>query len=507
MTVFSFFIVSLLLFLQLFISFCDGGKLLLSVMDQGRSHATSFTPLMHRLQKDNHTTALQFAIFQEDIDFGMEERFINMSDFDNPFFSPNFARLAFDEEYNFIDQAKGMGCGSVTCGRILEHRRKEFFKLADEDWDFILTDSLFSACGYGLAKVTNKPHIMMHSTALESGLGTFKSYGANHALVVPNLLPYAFPNFNVSYFHHRALSAYDWMGQILFTVFFGDIAQKYALRSIIPFPWFSYYDYNRESVFSFTDMPEQLYQPFPRTNDYFAYGAYCKSISADLPTNIKNFIEDPKSKGTIIIAFGTFIDWRTAPRKKYEIFRNVVNKLSDYRVIWSMRGDRPEGLGEHVLTAAWIPQNALLLHNKTKLFVSHGGLKSVKETVCSATPTVFMPMFAEQMRNAWLVKEKGFGKIINKFYYTERSLETNVREILKNPYYQKSASKFKSIYLDQPIANLDEAAFKFKKLFDYNGKLPNYFYSRGLQLSYFTTLNLDLLFVIPMFLVYIVFKK
>ena len=33
-------------------------------------------------------------------------------------------------------------------------------------------------------------------------------------------------------------------------------------------------------------------------------------------------------------------------------------------------------------------------------------VSSVKEAACSGIPSLFMPMFAEQMRNAWLAKSK-----------------------------------------------------------------------------------------------------
>lgn len=183
------------------------------------------------------------------------------------------------------------------------------------------------------------------------------------------------------------------------------LAQKWALRSIIGFPGFSFMDYNRRSTFSFTDMPDPLYPVGPKTNDvrlisvlsasdyfqFFSFGTYCKPPKNGLDEEWTSFVEDPKSKGeilnpiqcllnpripgTILVAFGTIIDWRFAPREKFQIFLNVINRLTDYRVIWSMKGDRPESLGSHVKVSSWVPQQAILNHEKTVLFVSHGGLK------------------------------------------------------------------------------------------------------------------------------------
>ncbi|CCD63017.1 glucuronosyltransferase [Caenorhabditis elegans] len=493
-------------FFATFLKHAEAARALLTVMDQGRSHATSINTFMHRLQKDNHTTALEFAHFRQDIDFGMDERFIDMSGFQNPFESPDFDKIAFEEDYSFIHQAVAYGFGSQTCNNILKHRRERFFEILYEDWDIYLSDSLFAICGYGMAEISGKPHVMMHSTDLEAAQGSFKGFSRNYATFVPSNLPFSMLNYTVSNYYHRVWAAYDWFGSFIFTAYVGNFAQKWALRSIIPFPYFSFAEYNRRSSFTFTDMPDSLFPPASRTNDFFSFGAYCKESSKPLDLEFKTFIEHPKSKGTILIAFGTFIDWRKAPKNYYDAFATVVNRLSEYRIIWSMKGERPPGLKKHVKTSSWVPQNQILHHNKTVLFLSHGGLKSTKEVICSATPTIFVPMFGEQTRNAWLIKEKGFARIMNKFKINVDELDTHMREVLEHPNYQQNANKFLTYYMDQPIPTLDEGAFKFNRLVKYGGKMPSHFYPKSLDLSYFTVLNVDLLIVVPIMMLYLVLK-
>lgn len=496
---------SILIFL-LISEFCDSAKVLLTVMDQGRSHATSITPLMHRLQKDGHTTALEMATYKNDMDFGMEERFINMSGHENHFISKDFFKIAFEDEFTFVHQAVPFIFGSISCDRILKHQKERWLEIANEDWDLFLSDSLFSPCGYAMAEITEKPHVMMHSSDVESAHGSFKGFHRNYALMVPNFLPYSMSNFTTDKWWHRVVSTVDWFGSAFITAGVAGFAQKWALRSIIPFPFFSFYDYNRRSVFSFTDMPDPLYPVGARTNDYFSFGTYCNPPKSGLDQEWEEFVNDPKSKGTILVAFGTIIDWRFAPEEKFEIFLNVLNKLKDYRVIWSMKGDRPDGLLAHVKVSSWVPQQQILNHEKTVLFLSHGGLKSVKEAVCSATPSIFMPMFAEQMRNAWLAKSKGFARILNKFHISEPYLENHIREVVEHPSYQTNAEHLLSTFADRPMPALDEAAFKFSRLFKYKGKMPKYFYPKSIDLSYMTTLNLDVLIILPIMFGWIMSK-
>jgi len=52
----------------------------------------------------------------------------------------------------------------------------------------------------------------------------------------------------------------------------------------------------------------------------------------------------------------------------------VLNGLKEYRVIWSIR-IRPEGMADHVMLTDWVPQSDILADARTKLFISHGGIK------------------------------------------------------------------------------------------------------------------------------------
>ncbi|CAI2352799.1 unnamed protein product [Caenorhabditis sp. 36 PRJEB53466] len=466
-------------------------------MDQGRSHATSITPLLHRLQKDGHTTALEFATYKPEMDFGVEERFINMSGFENHFVSKDFFKIAFEGEFTFLHQAVPFIFGSISCNNILEHKKQRFLEIANENWDLFLSDSLFSPCGYAMAEVAGKHHVMMHSSDVESAHGTFKGFSRNYALMVPNFLPYSMSDFSVDHWWHRVVSTVDWFGSMLITGGVAGLAQKWALRSIIKFPFFSFYDYNRKSTFSFTDMPDPLYRSERglMTSSRSAPIASSRKTSWTTSGNSLWRTADPKGPSSSRSAPSSIGDLRPKTNSK---FLNVLNRLTDYRVVWSMKGDRPDGLGAHVKTASWVPQHQLLAHKNTVLFVSHGGLKSVKEAVCSATPSIFMPMFAEQMRNAWLAKNKGFARILNKFHLSERYLEGHIREVVEHKFYQSNAEKLLSTFTDQPMDALDEAAFKFGRLFKYNGKMPAYFYPQSIDLSYITALNLDILIVVPL---------
>ncbi|VDN36742.1 unnamed protein product [Gongylonema pulchrum] len=255
--------------------------------------------------------------------------------------------------------------------------------------------------------------------------------------------------YDVKNFLDRLDLIYEW-----FAIWFATavIANFYMQKSLVPvIPDFDYMTFNRMSSMSFTDMPTQLHLPDSRNNELFVYGAYCKQFR-NLSGKSADFVNDPSSRGTILLAFGALVDWKEAP------------------------AERPMSLGSHIRLSDWVPQQELLNHPRTKLFITHGGLKSLKEATCAEMPTLFLPILGEQVRNSWLAYHHGFGQIINKFNVT---------------------ADYLLYFEDAPIPPLQEGAFKIKGLIKYGGRMPEYFYTRSTNIDYVRYLNLDLILLIP----------
>lgn len=78
-------------------------------------------------------------------------------------------------------------------------------------------------------------------------------------------------------------------------------------------------------------------------------------------------------------------------------------------------------------------QYLFVAHPKVKLFITHGGLHSLEETVFNAKPIVGVPFFADQYFNIKLAEENGYGKLVDYFEMTEELFENAIREVLSNP--------------------------------------------------------------------------
>jgi len=72
-------------------------------------------------------------------------------------------------------------------------------------------------------------------------------------------------------------------------------------------------------------------------------------------------------------------------------------------------------------------------HPNVRLFITHGGLHSLEETVYHAKPVVAIPFFGDQHLNMKLVEKKGYGKLVDFHKITEESFRNAINEVLSNP--------------------------------------------------------------------------
>jgi len=104
-------------------------------------------------------------------------------------------------------------------------------------------------------------------------------------------------------------------------------------------------------------------------------------------------------------------------------------------------------------------QTTLLYHPKTKLFISHGGLKSISETLCAKVPALVIPFFAEQIRNSFLFKSLGIGVSLSKFDLTTENLVSSINTVLSDGKFYQRISKLQNLHMDKMRDSLDLGVF------------------------------------------------
>ena len=70
-----------------------------------------------------------------------------------------------------------------------------------------------------------------------------------------------------------------------------------------------------------------------------------------------------------------------------KVLISVFGKLKQ-RVIWKWETESMEDKPDNLLLSSWLPQQDILAHPNTLLFISHLGQSSAQETLCHQTPVV-----------------------------------------------------------------------------------------------------------------------
>lgn len=60
------------------------------------------------------------------------------------------------------------------------------------------------------------------------------------------------------------------------------------------------------------------------------------------------------------MSFGSYAEISNFPKETRDVFINTLKKLEGIKVIWKINVDRPPGLPDHIYTAKWMPQQAIL---------------------------------------------------------------------------------------------------------------------------------------------------
>ncbi|XP_038198476.1 UDP-glucuronosyltransferase 2B7-like isoform X3 [Arvicola amphibius] len=197
---------------------------------------------------------------------------------------------------------------------------------------------------------------------------------------------------------------------------------------------------------------------FPRPtlpNIEFVGGLHCKPAKP-LPEEMEEFAQSSGEHGVVVFSLGSMINNTT--RERANAIASALAQIPQ-KVFWRYDGMEPDTLGPNTRIFKWIPQNDLLGHPKTRVFVTHGGANGIYESIHHGVPMVGIPMFAEQYDNIAHIVAKGAAASVNFHTMTSSDLLNALKEVINNPSYKKNVMWLSTIHHDQPMKPLDRAVF------------------------------------------------
>uniref|UniRef100_UPI00398ED3CE UDP-glucuronosyltransferase 2A1-like n=1 Tax=Pristiophorus japonicus TaxID=55135 RepID=UPI00398ED3CE len=197
---------------------------------------------------------------------------------------------------------------------------------------------------------------------------------------------------------------------------------------------------------------------FPRPllpNFKFVGGLHCRPANP-LPQELEEFVQSSGEHGIVVFSLGSMIKNLTA--EKANLIAEALGEIPQ-KVIWSYAGEQPKTLAPNTKLYKWLPQNDLLGHPKTRVFITHGGTNGIYEAIYHGVPLIGIPLFADQPDNVAHMKAKGVAVVLNFLTLSKQDLIDALNTVINDPRYKENAMKLSEIQHDQPMSSLERAVF------------------------------------------------
>ena len=183
-----------------------------------------------------------------------------------------------------------------------------------------------------------------------------------------------------------------------------------------------------------------------------------------LKGDLKIFMESAVD-GAVIVSFGSIV--KMFPDQVFNKLMAAFHKLEQLKFVF--RYGNSSYVDGNVMLVPWIPQNDLLGHSHTKLFISHCGTNGQFEALYHAVPIVGFPIFGDQLYNSVRIKEKGFGEYLGIAEFTEEQLISIINKVLKTPSYTQNIRKASNIFKSRALTPAKRAAWWIDHVIKYGG--------------------------------------
>lgn len=125
-----------------------------------------------------------------------------------------------------------------------------------------------------------------------------------------------------------------------------------------------------------------------------------------------------------------------------DILYEVFETFNDIGFIVSIKKNlliNPRPAPKNVLLIEWVPQNDLLGHSKINMFITHGGVNSILESLYHAKPMIVIGTSIDQVNGAVVVDYRKYGRSITRNSdITKENIITYIIEVIDNPIYKEN---------------------------------------------------------------------
>ncbi|XP_013382410.1 UDP-glucuronosyltransferase 1-1-like [Lingula anatina] len=215
----------------------------------------------------------------------------------------------------------------------------------------------------------------------------------------------------------------------------------------------------------------------------------------------ENFMNSSGNRGVIVVSFGSLVS--TMNEERAQTFASAFSKL-EQNVLWRNTGEQLPNLSTNVVQSDWLPQNDLLGHPQTKLFITHCGASGSLEAAYHGVPVIAMPLHMDQFHYAeLLVNRAKMGVKLDFQTVTEEQLLEAIMTVIGDPFYTKNAQRISRLMKDRPMGVKDTVNYWVDYVISHNG--PMHLHSMAAySLTQWQYLMLDVIALVAVVVVIVV---
>ncbi|MPC30605.1 UDP-glucuronosyltransferase 2B14 [Portunus trituberculatus] len=170
--------------------------------------------------------------------------------------------------------------------------------------------------------------------------------------------------------------------------------------------------------------------PVPLLPSQIEVGAMHCRPAKQLPYDLESWLTGAGSAGAIYFSLGSSVNSETMLPEYREAFLQAFRRLPQ-RVVWKYEGKLDDVSG-NVRISSWLPQQDILAHHNVKVFISHGGLLSLQESIFHEKPLLVLPVFGDQPKNGMLVENLNIGRMLVWEELTTDNIVDALTDIINN---------------------------------------------------------------------------
>lgn len=483
------------------LSLCYGYKILVVFPIPGRSHTILGEGYVRHLVEAGHEVTYVTPRLIQDGPPNLRQ--IDISE-NIKYFSPKIFNIKaiMYKELNIQDHIFMMSIMHDFWKKTIELKvMQDFLSDPKEHFDVVIAEWLYTEFGAGIAPVFNCPLIWSSSMDPHSFVLSLVHEHLNPSYVVDHMsLDYSFSfwhRVNQLWTISRAIY-YKWSNTAKANEDFRRAYGPSLTKRGLPIPDYEAVIYNASLMLGNSDIVVGDGIALPQNYKHVG-GYHIKDTIDPLPKDLQEIMDNAKH-GVIYFSMGSNLRSVDIPDKIKIGLLQVFSGLKQ-TVIWKLEQVIPN-VPKNVHISPWAPQPSILAHPNCVLFVTHGGLLSILETLRVGLPIIGIPFFADQYMNTNRVVAKGYGKRIDFNDNSPNELKEAIKEILEDPSYRERAKELSKAFNDRIVPPGKELVHWVEHVVKTKG--ASHLRSSALHVSWYRKIYLDLLCIVILAIVLLV---